>query len=232
MTTIPERLVGKWKRFPRTLSLFVSRQSVDLYASKKAHPKILDVSKVEVMQAKSSSLRGETPTIRSLLAAVPQRLQRNVRRSVAFATVYASGVRRSTRPHRRTRARRPFGVPLARAPICTGSDMLFQLSFNCQPSAMPIRDNPDPNRVTDWPVHSYPDKCPTGLTRGPTRTAGPGVRSLAGLCPTLGDQLAIQWSFQMGFGHEVWEVTCRDAAKIDRNRRATLTRLRRGAGAC
>ena len=31
--------------------------------------------------------------------------------------------------------------------------------------------------------------------------------SLAGLCPTLRDQLAIQWSFQMGFGHEVWEVT-------------------------
>ena len=29
----------------------------------------------------------------------------------------------------------------------------------------------------------------------------------AGLCPTLHDQLAIQWSFQMGFGHEVWEVT-------------------------
>ena len=33
------------------------------------------------------------------------------------------------------------------------------------------------------------------------------VLSLAGLCPTLRDQLAIQWSFQMGFGHEVWEVT-------------------------
>lgn len=41
MTTIPERLVGKWKAYPRTLSLLVSRQSVDLYSSKKARPKIL-----------------------------------------------------------------------------------------------------------------------------------------------------------------------------------------------
>ena len=30
---------------------------------------------------------------------------------------------------------------------------------------------------------------------------------ISALCPTLRDQLAIQWSFQMGFGHEVWEVT-------------------------
>ena len=42
MTTIPARLIGKWKRFPKTLSILVSRQSIDLYASKKALPKIID----------------------------------------------------------------------------------------------------------------------------------------------------------------------------------------------
>lgn len=41
MTTIPERLVGKWKKYPKALSILVSRRSVDLYASKKAHPKII-----------------------------------------------------------------------------------------------------------------------------------------------------------------------------------------------
>lgn len=42
VTAIPERLVGKWKRFPKTLSILVSRQSIDLYASKRAHAKIVD----------------------------------------------------------------------------------------------------------------------------------------------------------------------------------------------
>ena len=32
-------------------------------------------------------------------------------------------------------------------------------------------------------------------------------RSFVGLYPTLCDQLAIQWSFQRGFGQAVWEVT-------------------------
>lgn len=48
MTTIPKRLVGKWRRYPNTLALLVSRGSVDLYASKKAHSKI-----VESLEARS-----------------------------------------------------------------------------------------------------------------------------------------------------------------------------------
>jgi hypothetical protein len=46
-----------------------------------------------------------------------------------------------------------------------------------------------------------------GHSRNNLQSSTSFVLSLAGLCPTLRDQLAIQWSFQMGFGHEVWEVT-------------------------
>lgn len=40
MTHIAKRLVVKWKQREKTLALFVSRGSVDLYASKKSHAKI------------------------------------------------------------------------------------------------------------------------------------------------------------------------------------------------
>ena len=42
MRMIPKRLVGMWGRYPKTLALLVSRGSVDLYASKKAHGKIIE----------------------------------------------------------------------------------------------------------------------------------------------------------------------------------------------
>ncbi|OBF41847.1 hypothetical protein A5719_10690 [Mycolicibacterium peregrinum] len=41
MTHIAKRLVANWKRRGKTLALFVSRESVDLYASKKSHSKIV-----------------------------------------------------------------------------------------------------------------------------------------------------------------------------------------------
>ncbi len=42
MTHIAKRLVVKWKTHPRTLALLVSRESVDLYASKKSHTKVVE----------------------------------------------------------------------------------------------------------------------------------------------------------------------------------------------
>lgn len=42
MTHIAKRLVVKWKHRPKTLALLVSRESVDLYASKKSHRSIVE----------------------------------------------------------------------------------------------------------------------------------------------------------------------------------------------
>jgi hypothetical protein len=41
MTHIAKRLLVKWKQREKTLALFVSRESVDLYASKKSHAKVV-----------------------------------------------------------------------------------------------------------------------------------------------------------------------------------------------
>lgn len=42
MTHIAKRLVVKWKECPKTLALFVSRASVDRYASKKSHARVVE----------------------------------------------------------------------------------------------------------------------------------------------------------------------------------------------
>jgi hypothetical protein len=38
---IAKSVIRKWKRYPRTLSLLVSRGSIDLFATKKAHDQIV-----------------------------------------------------------------------------------------------------------------------------------------------------------------------------------------------
>src|ERR1700730_16596233 len=120
----------------------------------------------------------------------------------------APGRQLAAEPARPSPGSRHPPPPYADLPLRSSTSAFVTTTAAARPQRpAALQDNPDSNRVTDWPVHSYPDKCPTGLTSGPTRTAGPGVRSRADLCPTLRDQLAIQWSFQMGFGHEVWEVT-------------------------
>lgn len=56
MTHIARRIVVKWKQREKTLALFVSRESVDLYASKKSHSKI--VAKIESLALPSEEAFG------------------------------------------------------------------------------------------------------------------------------------------------------------------------------
>jgi hypothetical protein len=54
LPAIAKSVIRKWKRYPRTVSLLVSRGSIDLYASKKAHGQI-----VEGLEARSHAAEEE-----------------------------------------------------------------------------------------------------------------------------------------------------------------------------